>query len=158
MIKVDPRQIMSMAKFYESYSRYNEELKRYETWEEAVTRVMNMHRDFYKDKMTKELSNLIDEVEQGYKDKLFVGSQRALQFGGEQLLKNHARLYNCSSVYMDRVEVFAEAFHLMLSGCGVGFSVQKQHIKNIPSIKGRDGEVIEYIIPDIVVFIFYFRW
>ncbi len=147
---VDARQIMSEAKFYESYARYNDDLGRYETWSEAVHRVMEMHRTFYADKMTPELDKLLLEVEEGYKDKLFLGSQRALQFGGEQLLKNHNRLYNCTSTYIDRVDVFAEIFHLMLSGCGVGFSVQDRHIKHIPNIEKRKDEFTTYVVPDSI--------
>ncbi len=147
---VDARQLMSEAKFFESYSRWDDNLGRYETWDEAVHRVMEMHRTFYKDKMTDELSGLMDEVEQAYKEKLFLGSQRALQFGGDQLLKNHAKLYNCTSTYIDRVDVFAEIFHLMLSGCGVGFSVQYRHIEKMPKIKSRGDEVVTFVIPDSI--------
>lgn len=92
---INTRELMSEAKFYESYSRYDDEKGRYETWDEAVERVMNMHRVFYADKMTDELSAMIDEVEQAYKEKLILGAQRALQFGGDQLLKHNIRLYNC---------------------------------------------------------------
>ena len=147
---VDARQLMSEAKFFESYSRWDDKLGRYETWEEAVHRVMEMHRTFYKDKMSDELSKLMDEVEQAYKDKLFLGSQRALQFGGEQLLKNHSKNFNCTATYIDRVEVFAQIFHLMLSGCGVGFSVQYRHIEKMPKIKSRGDEVVIYVIPDSI--------
>lgn len=147
---IDARQLMSEAKFYESYARYNDDLGRYETWDESVERVMKMHREYYADKMTPELSAILDEVEQGYKDKLFLGSQRALQFGGEQLLRNHSRLYNCSSTYLDRVDAFAEIFHLMLSGCGVGFSVQDRHIKHMPNIKRRTDEFVTFVIPDSI--------
>ena len=52
----DTRNVMSQTKFYEGYSRWDNEKERYETWDESVIRVMNMHRDFYADKMTPELS------------------------------------------------------------------------------------------------------
>ncbi len=99
---MDARSVMSSAKFYESYSRWDDNLERYESWDESVTRVMDMHRDFYKDKMTPELSLLIDEAESSYKLKYALGAQRALQFGGEQLLKHQMRMYNCTSTYADR--------------------------------------------------------
>lgn len=150
IVKNDARELMAEAKFYESYSRWDDSKMRYETWAESVKRVMDMHRFKYKDVMSDELSSLIDEVEEGYKEKLFVGSQRALQFGGEQLLKNNNRLYNCAATYLDRVEAFSEIFHLMLSGCGVGFSVQKQHIKNMPKISKRKDEFVTYIVEDSI--------
>ena len=48
----DTRNIMSQTKFYEAYSRWDDDKERYETWDESVTRVMDMHRNYYKEKMT----------------------------------------------------------------------------------------------------------
>ena len=48
---VDTRKLLSDAKFYDSYSRFNDDLERYETWDEAVDRVMSMHENFYADKI-----------------------------------------------------------------------------------------------------------
>ena len=128
------RGMMSEAKFFESYSRFIDSENRYETWDESIERVMQMHRIFYKDKMTDKLSGMLFEVQDAYKDKLFLGAQRALQFGGDQLLKHHSRLYNCASTHCDRPEAFSETMYLLLSGAGVGFSVQKQHIAKLPQI------------------------
>lgn len=92
------RQIMADAKFYEAYSRFNPVTNKYETWEEATKRVMNMHRGYLKDKLnvySDELWSMLDEVEVAYRDKLILGAQRALQFGGDQLIKHQARMYNC---------------------------------------------------------------
>lgn len=147
---VNTKKLMSDAKYYEAYSRWDDSKNRYETWDEAVERVMNMHRTYYKDRMSPELEQLMLEVEEGYKNKLFLGSQRALQFGGEQLLKNHNKLYNCSATYCDRPAVFGEIFHLMLSGCGVGFSVQYKHIETLPQITERTKGRKTYIIQDSI--------
>ena len=95
MQHVNARKLASDAKFFESYSRWDEDEGRYETWNEAVHRVMTMHRNYYKDKMTDELSEMIDFAEEMYADKRFLGAQRALQFGGDQLLKHEMRMYNC---------------------------------------------------------------
>lgn len=97
MEEVNARSMMSDAKFYESYSRYIDSENRYETWDESVDRVMNMHRDYYKDKMCKELDEAISFATRAYKDKRVLGAQRALQFGGDQLLKHHTKMYNCFS-------------------------------------------------------------
>lgn len=142
------RELMADAKFFEAYSRFNEELNRYETWEEAVDRVMVMHRNVFNPKG--ELLNLFDLVTNAYKNKHILGAQRALQFGGEQLLKHNARMYNCAASYCDRPEFFGEAFYLMLCGTGVGFSVQYQHIYKLPSIENRTQESVEYVIPDSI--------
>lgn len=133
----DAKGMLSESKFFMGYSRFNEESGTYETWDEAVSRVMNMHREKYSDRMSKELSDLIDYAEDAYKEKLVLGAQRALQFGGEQLRKHEARIYNCSVSHCDRPSFFNEAFYLLLCGCGVGFSVQKHHVAKLPKIKSR---------------------
>lgn len=146
----DTRDLMSDAKFFEGYSRWNDAKNRYETWDEAVGRVMAMHRQFYKDKMTDELSALIDEAEQLYREKYFLGAQRALQFGGDQLLKHQMRLYNCTSTYADRVEFFGEFFYVLLCGAGAGVSVQKHHIAKLPKIQNRNKAAKIHQIEDSI--------
>ena len=146
----DTRNLMSQTKFYEAYSRFDDEKARYETWEESVTRVMNMHRDYYKDKMSEELSQLIDEAESLYKLKYSLGAQRALQFGGEQLRKHQMRMYNCTSTYADRPRFFSELFYVLLCGAGAGFSVQKHHIEQLPNIQERRKQAKGWVVEDSV--------
>lgn len=131
------KNMMSQSKFFMGYSRWIDEQGRYETWEESVKRVMDMHRNMYAKIMTKELAELIDFAEEAYIDQLVLGAQRALQFGGEQLIKHMARMYNCVSTWMDRPAAFQESMYLLLCGCGVGFSVQKHHIDKLPNIHKR---------------------
>lgn len=148
--KVDGSKLMADAKFYESYARYIEEEARYETWNESVERVMAMHRRRFSDRMSPELETLFQKVEKAYKEKLILGAQRALQFGGEQLEKNPAKMYNCTASYLDRPEFFGESLFLMLSGCGIGFSVQKHHIAKLPKLKQRTKSVKKFTVPDSI--------
>ena len=142
--------MMSEANFFKGYSRFSDTLGRYETWEESVSRVMAMHRKKYAAVMTPELTQMIDFAEQAYKDKLVLGAQRALQFGGEQIMKHNARLYNCSFSYADRPVFFQHAMYLLLAGCGVGFSVQKHHVAKLPAVS-RPGKVARvFTVPDSI--------
>lgn len=147
---VNARSLMADAKFYESYARYNDTLQRYETWTEAVDRVINTHKTKYKDKLTPELLEYFDEAAEAYESKLILGAQRALQFGGDQLLKNNMRLYNCTSTYVDRASVFAEIFWVLLAGAGVGFSVQKHHVEKLPKIQERKKSAKTFVVEDSV--------
>ncbi len=148
---MDTRSMMANAKFYEGYSRYLPNLGRYETWEEAVDRVMDMHRTKFKDKMNDELESIFKDITQAYKDKLFVGAQRALQFGGEQLLKHEIRLYNCVSSYADRPEFFGEFMYMLLCGAGAGFSVQWHHVNKLPEVNNQfNAGSITYTIEDSI--------
>ena len=147
---VDLRALMSETKFYEGYSRWDDNKEQYETWEESVSRVMDMHRDYYKDKMSPELSQLIDEAESLYKLKYALGAQRALQFGGEQLRKHQMRMYNCTSTYADRPRFFSELFYVLLCGAGAGFSVQEHHVAKLPDIQERKKQAKGWNVEDSV--------
>lgn len=144
------RNLMAKAKFYEAYSRYDTPRDRYEEWPDSVSRVMAMHRKKYAHCMTNDLNDLFEEVEDTYSRQLFLGAQRALQFGGDQLLKHNARLYNCASTWCDRPNVFGGIMYLLLCGSGVGFSVQRQHISKLPPISSRTLDPLTFVVPDTI--------
>lgn len=146
---VDTRDFLSKTKFYEGYSRYKEDEGRYETWDEAVDRVIEMHENNYEDK-DNALRPFLEEAREAYKEQRVLGAQRALQFGGEQLLKHQMRMYNCTSSYADRPEFFGEYFYILLCGAGAGFSVQKHHIKKLPKIQARHKQAKGYIVEDSI--------
>lgn len=88
------------------------------------------------------LNGEIDDAfgSRGVEGKLVLPSMRSLQFGGEATLVNHARLYNCAFTHMNRKKVFAEILWMLLSGTGVGFSVQKHHVAQLPFVLERSTE------------------
>jgi len=146
---VDTRDFLSQTKFYEGYSRFIEDEGRYETWDEAVDRVIEMHDKNYMNS-NNELSEYLEEARKAYKEKRVLGAQRALQFGGEQLMKHQMRMYNCTSSYVNRPEFFGEVFYILLCGAGAGFSVQKHHIKKLPKIQNRTKQAKGYIVEDSI--------
>ena len=135
--------------FVSKYARWIEDKNRRETWKEAVERVKNMMHTKYADL---DVSNDIDwAYEMMYKKKI-LGSQRALQFGGEPILKRNAKIYNCTASYCDRLRFFQECFWLLLCGSGTGFSVQKHHVAKLPTLEHNppEGEGIKYTIDDSI--------
>ena len=147
--QVDTRDFLSQTKFYEGYSRFKEDDNRYETWDEAVDRVINMHDKNYINH-NNELATYLDEARTAYKEQRVLGAQRALQFGGEQLMKHQMRMYNCTSSYVDRPAFFGEVFYILLCGAGAGFSVQKHHIKKLPKIQNRTKQAKGYVVEDSI--------
>lgn len=152
--RVDSRDIISDYIFYSKYSRVKPDGKK-ETWEEAVSRVMEMHYQFFDGKIKEENKDAFNKVFQeawvSYNNQEILGSQRSLQYGGPQLLKNNFRSFNCSGSYCNRIEFFKELAELLLSGCGVGFSVQKVHTEQFPIVKGiEDTSKIYLIIEDSI--------
>ena len=146
----DTKQLLSEAKFYEGYARYDDEKLRYETWDEAVDRVMDMHKNFYKDKVSDELLAYVNEATTSYKEKRVLGAQRALQFGGDQLLRHHMKMYNCTSSYADRPEFFGEVFYILLCGAGAGFSVQRHHVAKLPVVAPRTKQPKTHVVEDSI--------
>lgn len=136
--------------FVSKYARWLEKENRRETWKEAVERVKNMMHMQYADK------NIQNDIEWAY-DLMFkkkvLGSQRALQFGGEPILKRNSKIYNCTASYCDRPRFFQECFWLLLCGSGTGFSVQKHHVAKLPqlSLKPKDSNVgLKYVVEDSI--------
>ena len=146
---VDTREFLSQTKFYEGYSRYKDLEERYETWDEAVDRVIDMHTNYYKEK-DNSLAPYLEEAKQAYKEQRVLGAQRALQFGGSQLLKHEMKMYNCTSTYSDRPEFFGEIFYILLCGAGAGFSVQRHHVAKLPKIQNRTKQAKGFIVEDSI--------
>jgi ribonucleoside-triphosphate reductase (thioredoxin) len=138
--------------FYSRYAQYKPEEKRRETWDEAVTRVFDMHKKKYKKQLleSKILREEIEFAESQVKKKRVLGAQRALQYGGDPILKRNERIYNCSSLLIDKPFSFQQVVWLLLAGCGVGFSVQKHHIAKLPPIvrKNKNAETVTFVVPD----------
>lgn len=128
--RTDKRKEISEYIFVSKYARTVNGKK--ETWDEAVSRVMQMHFEMLepiaKDK--KLFNEVFQDAWEGYQKKQILGAQRALQYGGAQLKQHHTRLYNCSSSYCNRIDFFKELMYLLLSGCGTGYSVQKYTLPN----------------------------
>ena len=122
--------ILSEITTYMKYAKFRPELNRRETWEELVTRNKEMHQSKF--------PQLKNEIEEAYKlvyDKKVLPSMRSLQFAGKPIELNNARIFNCSFLPIDDWRSFSEIMFLLLSGCGVGYSVQKHHIEQLPEIK-----------------------
>jgi len=139
--------------FYSRYARYNTTKKRRETWHESVARVYDMHREKYADAITQhpELGKLIDFAQSMQNKKRVLAAQRSLQFAGAPMFKHQLKMYNCTFTHIDRPRVFQEIMDVLLSGCGVGFSVQKQHTGLLPKISSEIKEQTKtYIIEDSI--------
>jgi len=121
--------ILSDITVHMKYARYIPELSRRETWEELVDRNAAMH--------LKKYPKLKDEIKNAYEfvyDKKILPSMRSMQFGGKPIEISPNRIYNCAYMPIDSVDSFSECMFLLLGGTGVGYSVQKHHVIQLPSI------------------------
>jgi len=121
--------ILSDITVYMKYARYLPEQNRRETWEELVSRNMEMHLKKYPD--------LELQIHKAYKlvyDKKVLPSMRSMQFGGKPIEVAPNRIFNCAYMPIDDWRSFGEAMFLLLGGTGVGYSVQKHHVEKLPEI------------------------
>jgi len=129
------QRILSDITVYMKYAKYQPELQRRETWEELVTRNMEMH--------IKKYPKLETEIRDNYKfvyDKKVLPSMRSMQFAGKPIEISPNRIYNCAFAPIDDYRVFAEIMFLLLGGTGVGYSVQKHHVDQLPEIRKPNAE------------------
>jgi ribonucleoside-diphosphate reductase alpha chain len=123
-------QILSEITTHLKYAKFVPEKNRRETWDELVTRNKEMH--------LKKFPQLAEEIEAAYKyvyDKKVLPSMRSMQFAGKPIEINNARIFNCSYLPIDDFRAFSEIMFLLLSGCGVGYSVQTHHVEQLPEIR-----------------------
>ena len=121
--------ILSDITVHMKYAKYIPELQRRETWEELVDRNKAMH--------VRKYPSLENDINTYYKyvyEKKVLPSMRSLQFGGKPIEISPNRLYNCAYLPVDHIDAFSEVMFLLLSGCGVGYSVQLHNIKKLPEV------------------------
>lgn len=136
--------ILSDITVFMKYAKYNEKLQRRENWKELVDRNKQMHLEKF--------PQLKDEIEKAYKyvyDKKILPSMRSLQFAGKPIAINNARLYNCCFLPIDHVDAFSEIMFLLLSGTGVGYSVQRHHVEELPEIN-KPTKHRRYLVGDSI--------
>lgn len=102
---------------------------RKQTWEECVGELEKM---FLSDYPQLE-SEIRDNMRYVYDRKVFP-SMRSIQFGGLPISYNPTRIYNCSALLLRDVKCFSEIMHILLSGTGIGVSIQKRHIEQLPVV------------------------
>lgn len=136
--------LLSEIVAYRTYSKHLNSHNRRETLEETINRNLSMYLEKYP-KLSRDIIKAFKQVH----DFNVMPSMRSLQFGGEAILKNNVRLFNCSFANITYPRIFAEALFLLLSGTGFGYSVQKHHINQLPSLRVPKEEGI-YIVHDSI--------
>ena len=125
------------------YARWLPEAGRRETWEETVERYITF--------MSKiQVPGLIDDDTWGELRKAILGNQilpsmRALMTAGPALERCNVGGYNCAYIAIDDPVAFSEVLYVLMCGTGVGFSVERQFIAEMPIVPA-EFEDTEYTI------------
>jgi len=117
------------------YSRWLPEENRRETWEETVRRYFDFFDEHLRDKHGYQVSKRErKELEDAVLNLEIMPSMRALMTAGEALKRDHVAGYNCSFVAVNRLRAFDEILYVLMCGTGVGFSVERREVDQLPMI------------------------
>ena len=117
------------------YSRWLPDKGRRESWDETVGRYFDFFKDHLKETVNFNLDNkLRRELEEAVLDLRVMPSMRCLMTAGEALKRENIAGYNCSYVAVDRPQTFDEILYILMNGTGVGFSVERQYVSQLPTI------------------------
>jgi len=119
------------------YARWNEENQRRETWEETVSRYFNFfHKHLVKNFMLNkhEYEKIRKLLENNVLNLDVMPSMRALMSAGKALEQDNVAGFNCSYLAVDNVRAFDETLYILMCGTGVGFSVERQYVNQLPDL------------------------
>jgi len=136
--------------YLDKYSRFRYDLGRRETWEETVTRSYKflkllVDENANNDPLTDDEWN---ELFEGMLNMDFLPSMRLMASAGEAAEKDNARIYNCSYITIDSIDSFPEVLALSMAGVGIGYSVERKYVNELPIVMRQSGNVRYHTIED----------
>ena len=140
--------LLSDVTVFAKYARYEKSRGKRESWTRLVDRNKAMHL-----KMYAHIEGAAALIEEAYKlvyAKKVLPSMRSLQFGGRPIELAHNRIYNCAYLPIDHPDAFSELMFLLLGGTGGGYSVQKRHVYQLPTVEGTNGKDRRYVVGDSI--------
>lgn len=127
--------------FFDKYSRFNWDQLRRETWEETTDRCVAFLRELSNDKLhAKEYARIRDFM----LEMKATPSMRLIAMAGEAARRQNICIYNCSFMPVDSIDAWVEALIISMSGCGVGFSVEKQFVDKLPRVAVNTMGLMEW--------------
>lgn len=136
---------LSDVVIWSKYAKFVPDKKRRENWDEIIDRYEAMLCRKYPS-----LSTQIKDNVAFIRQKKVLPSMRALQFAGKAIEVNNARAYNCAYLPIDSYHAFSETMFLLLGGTGVGYSVQKHHVSELPEIQ-KPTKKRKYVVQDSII-------
>ena len=120
------------------YAKFLDKEQRRENWSETVARYF----DFMTNHLQKNHNYALTmkdrtELETAVLALEIMPSMRALMTAGPSLERDNTCAYNCSYVAVDDPKAFDEAMLILMNGTGVGFSVERQYVNELPEIPAK---------------------
>lgn len=133
------------------YARWNDELGRRETWEETVERYFEFFRNRIKDQDRPQKEQMLHDlinIKGAVRNLEVMPSMRCLMTAGKALERDNVAGYNCSYVAIDHPHTFDEIMYILMCGTGVGFSVEKKYVEQLPTIAPKHYQSSSVIVVD----------
>lgn len=129
------------------YSRWRDSDQRREDWPETVGRYFDFLADSLRTTHGFNLSGKVRrELEEAVRDLDIVPSMRLLATAGPAAERCNVCAYNCAYLPVDSARAFDETLYILMCGTGVGFSVERQYVSQLPVINEHfeqsDTEII----------------
>lgn len=140
------QKILSDITIFNKYAKFIPSKQRRENWDELCDRNQSMHVTKYP-QLEAEIKAVYDDF---VRPKKVLPSMRSMQFGGRPIELSNNRMFNCAYVAVDSPAAFWEAMFLLLGGSGVGYSVQRQHVAQLPDVKGPASKQRRFLIGDSI--------
>lgn len=129
------------------YARFRDDLGRRENWQETVTRYFDyFEQDLDRRHGYKVSPTLRSELQDAVLSLNVMPSMRALMTAGPALERENIAGFNCAYLAIDRPKALAEVLYVLMCGTGVGFSVERQVIKNLPEVPASIEKVADEIV------------
>ena len=109
------------------YARWLDKENRRESWEETVNRYVSYCDNKFPHYPFEEIRDAILNLD-------VMPSMRALMTAGPALERDPMAGFNCTFTAIDDVRAFDEILYILMCGSGVGFSVERQFIANLPTV------------------------
>ncbi len=143
--KYFPTQLQKFQ-FYDKYSRFNYDLGRRETWIETVDRAVDYLAELSHNRLPAET---YARLRQAVLEMKTMPSMRLLAMAGPAARRNNITIYNCSYQPVESIDSFVEALIISMSGCGVGYSVERRYVENFPRVKRQTGATaLPFVVED----------
>lgn len=116
-----------------TYSRWLDDEKRRETWNETVNRYGDFFRErvpSFEESWMKEYNDAINAIVNFD----VMPSMRCLWTAGPALKRENIAGYNCAYLTIDDQRAFSEMLYILMCGTGVGFSVERQYVVKLPEV------------------------
>lgn len=129
--------------FYQFYARWDDELGRRETWEEAIERFMRYMKKKLGDKLT---DTEYASIHQAILNREICPSMRLLWSAGAAADATNVTAYNCAYIAPTNWQDLAEIMYVSMCGAGCGFAVEEANVSKFPAIKQQTGKTLDTII------------